>query len=358
MPIKKKRDEHEVHSAAPKVLSIAPMVDVTDRHFRRMCRILTRHTLLYTEMITAQAIINGNRDRLLGFSDLERPIAIQIAGSDENEIAEACKLVEGYGFDEINLNVGCPSPKVSEYMMGASLMAYPEKVSEISESMRKSCSMPISIKHRLGIDGKGVIPEKDRPERDRYDDLKHFVDTVSQHGPRKFIVHARIAVLKGLNPHKNRKVPELRYEQVYRLKKDFPDLHIEINGGVNRLDDIKDHLDNVDGVMLGRVAYENPMILSFLDSMIEGSGPESSVSRRDVIGEMIGYAKKIEKEGLRSTSILKHMYGIFHGKRGSRRWKQIITPPYSADKASEILEAAIDEMDDHILDEKLNPEDF
>ncbi|MFP4118280.1 MAG: tRNA dihydrouridine(20/20a) synthase DusA [Candidatus Woesearchaeota archaeon] len=339
-------------------LSIAPMVDITDKHFRRMCRFLTRKTLIYTEMIAAPAIINGNREKLLRYHEIEAPIAVQVAGSDKKEIGEACRIIERYGFEEVNLNAGCPSLRVSEYDMGASLMAYPDKVADISEAMLKNCTGPVTIKHRLGIDGRGLIPDEHRPLRDSYEDLKEFVETVKRKGVNKFIIHARIAILKGLNPGKNRSIPELDYDKVYRLKEEFPDLHIEMNGGIRTLESIKQHLQKVDSVMLARVAYENPMILAFLDDIIDCKKPETTMTRRRLIEHMIDYSRELEDNNERSIPILKHMYGLFHGKRGSRKWRQSIMPPYNTTKASGILMEAMQVIENEILDEVPDAKDF
>ncbi len=344
-------------------ISIAPMVDVTDKHFRRMCRFLTSKTLLYTEMIAAPAIVNGDHEKLLEFWDLERPLAVQIAGSDEDEICKATSILEKYGFDEINLNVGCPSPKVSEYSMGASLMAYPDKVASIAGSMLKISTRPVSIKHRLGIDGKGVIPTSNIRADGSYDGLKEFIKDVSRSGVKKFIIHSRIAVLKGLDPAKNRSIPPLEHDKVHRIKREFPELHIGINGGIRSLDEISHHLEAVDSVMIGRVAYENPMMLCFLDDLIDGknitqSTDDDKPTRRELIEYMMRYARELETKGERSLPVLKHMYGIFHGKKGSRIWKQMITPPYDETEASLVMKKALAAMDDGLLDERPSPYDF
>ena len=321
------------------MISIAPMVDVTDRHFRYMCRLLTKRALLYTEMITAPAIIRGNRSSLLSFDKFEKPLAIQIAGSNPDEMLKAVKIIEEWDFDEINLNVGCPSPKVSEYDMGLSLMRKPELVAELASAMKSATKKKISIKHRLGV----VDNMKDIDTKKIYSDLRRFISVVSNAGVKKFTIHARIGVL-NLDTKKNRSVPEIDYNEVYRIKEEFPNLEIEINGGIKSVNDIKTHVDKVDGVMLGRIAYENPMFLARLDSLIEyGEFDEGnfdeSLARRKVITGMIEYIKTQESLGFDCYNILKHLHSIYSGESGSKKWKQLISAPWDKKKtASQILE--------------------
>jgi tRNA-dihydrouridine synthase A len=272
------------------------MVDVTDRHFRYFCRLLTKKSMLYTEMITSSAIIHGDRKKLLDFDPIEKPIALQIAGCDKREIAEAVKIAEDWDYDEINLNVGCPSDRVSGNQMGAALMAYPELVAEIIQAMKRETKKPVTVKHRIGIDGTNVLPSSlPRVVLDIYEDLEHFVKVLSQAGVKHFIIHARIAILEGLSPKENREIPPLRYEDVYQIKKSFPELFIEINGGIRTIEAIKEHLKYVDGVMLGRVAYENPFILTEVDQFTE-EGEINSISRREVIEKLIEYVARFGKD--------------------------------------------------------------
>ena len=242
------------------IISVAPMVDKTDRHFRNFVRMINKDVLLYTEMITAQAIINGDLEYLLGFEKEQNPIVLQIAATNKEEARKAVEIAEQYNYDEINLNIGCPSDRVSGNAMGAYLMAYPEMVAEMVLEMKKVTKKPISIKHRIGIDGKNVLPEDyERVLIDKYEDMLKFVEINEKVGVNKFVVHARIAVLAGLNPKENREIPPLRYEDVYRLKQEKPNLHIEINGGIKTIDQIDEHLKYVDSVMMGREIYDNPM---------------------------------------------------------------------------------------------------
>ena len=225
------------------VISVAPMVDKTDRHFRNFVRMINKDVQLYTEMITAQAIINGDLEYLLGFEEIQHPIVLQIAATNPKEAFEAVKRAEEYNYDEINLNVGCPSDRVSGNMMGAYLMAFPELVGDIVTAMKKATKKPISIKHRIGIDGKKVLPDSfERTIIDKYEDMLNFVNVTEKAGVNKFIVHSRIAILAGLDPKQNREIPPLRHEEVYRLKKEKPNLHIEINGGIKTIEQIDEHL--------------------------------------------------------------------------------------------------------------------
>ena len=230
------------------------MMDRTDRHFRYFIRQITKHTLLYTEMISTAAIQNGNKSKLLDFSSEEKPLSLQLGGNDPYILADCAVIAEDWGYDEVNLNVGCPSNRVQDGRFGACLMAEPELIAKSVEKMQKLVNIPITVKHRIGID-----------EHDHYDNLKYFVRIVSEAGCERFTVHARKAWLKGLSPKENRNIPPLRYEDVYRLKKDFPHLTIEINGGIISLEQVNEHLQFVDSVMLGRVAYDNPYLLATVD---------------------------------------------------------------------------------------------
>ncbi|MDX1387987.1 MAG: tRNA dihydrouridine(20/20a) synthase DusA, partial [Acidobacteriota bacterium] len=235
-------------------LSVAPMMDRTDRHYRRFVREITRRTLLYTEMITTGAVLQGDRDFLLGFSPEERPLALQLGGDDPEALSECARIAEDRGYDEVNLNVGCPSDRVRQGRFGACLMAEPERVADAVAAMREATSVPVTVKHRIGID-----------DLDRYEDMALFVRTVAGAGCDRFSVHARKAVLGGLSPKANRTVPPLRYEDVHRLKREHPGLRIEINGGIASLEEVRRQLEFVDGVMIGRAAYDDPFLLSTVD---------------------------------------------------------------------------------------------
>lgn len=279
-----------------KRISIAPMVDITDRHFRYFCRLLTKESLLYTEMITSKAIIHGDRNKLLDFDPFEKPVVLQIAGCDEKEVAEAVKIAEDWDYDEINLNVGCPSDRVSGNQMGASLMVYPELVAEMIQAMKRETKKPITIKHRIGIDGTNVLPDSlPRIVLDQYEDMEYFIKNISGSGADHFIIHARIAILEGLSPKENRDIPPLRYDEIYDLKKNFPELFIEINGGIRTIESIKEHLHHVDGVMLGRIAYEDPFMLTEVDQFYKG-GIVNNISRREIIERLVDYVGGMGKD--------------------------------------------------------------
>ncbi len=242
-----------------RAVSVAPMMDRTDRHFRYFMRQITRRTLLYTEMVTMNAILHGDRESLLGYSEEEHPIALQLGGDDPGKLAECAKIAEDWGYDEVNLNVGCPSDRVQKGRFGACLMAYPDVVARSVEAMREACGLAVTVKHRIGVD-----------DLDQYEDMKRFVETVARAGCDRFSVHARKAWLQGLSPKENREVPPLRYEDVYRLKDEFRDLKIEINGGIKTLAETKTHLERVDAVMIGRAAYDNPYVFAEVDREIFG----------------------------------------------------------------------------------------
>ena len=306
-------------------ISIAPMVDRTDRNFRNFVRMINKDVLLYTEMITAQAILNGDLDYILGFDEVEHPIVLQIAATNPEEAYKAVKIAEKYNYDEINLNVGCPSDRVSGNMMGAYLMAFPKEVANIVKAMKEATNKPISIKHRIGIDGKNILPVSfGRILLDKYEDMVNFINTTKEIGVNKYIIHARIAILAGLDPKQNRSIPPLRYDEVYRVKKEYPELHIEINGGIKSVKEIDEHLKYVDSVMLGREIYDNPMILTKFGKYY---GKEINITRKEIIEKMIHYVENMEKQQLRPHLFLMHTHGLFHNIRGSKAWKRAINEP-------------------------------
>lgn len=306
-------------------ISIAPMVDRTDRNFRNFVRMINKDVLLYTEMITAQAILNGDLDYILGFDEVEHPIVLQIAATNPEEAYRAVKIAEKYNYDEINLNVGCPSDRVSGNMMGAYLMAFPKEVANIVKAMKEATGKPISIKHRIGIDGKNILPASfERTLLDKYEDMVNFINTTKEIGVNKYIIHARIAILAGLDPKQNRSIPPLRYDEVYRVKKEYPELHIEINGGIKTVKEIDEHLKYVDSVMLGREIYDNPMILTEFGKYY---GKDINITRKEIIEKMIYYVENMERQQLRPHLFLMHTHGLFHNIRGSKAWKRAINEP-------------------------------
>lgn len=290
------------------------MMDRTDRHFRYFIRQITRRTLLYTEMITSAAILHGDRDHLLGFSPEEKPLALQIGGDQPQELAECARIAEAMGYDEINLNVGCPSDRVQNGNFGACLMLQPQRVAACVEAMLKATNLPISIKHRIGVD-----------ECDRYEDLTNFVQTVSEAGCQRFTVHARKAWLQGLSPKENREIPPLRYPDVYRLKQDFPQLAIEINGGITTLEQAQNHLRSVDAVMIGRAAYDQPYLFSTADATFyQETTP--LLSRHQIAAAMLPYIDYwVINKGLKLNKITRHLLQLFAGQPGSRNWRRILT---------------------------------
>lgn len=289
------------------------MMDRTDRHFRYFMRLISKHTLLYTEMITTGAVIYGDRSKILGFDPAEKPLAIQLGGDDPQQLAECARIAEDWGYDEINLNVGCPSPRVQEGNFGACLMLNPSLVAKAVETMSQAVSIPVTVKHRIGVD-----------ERDRYEDLTQFVETVAGAGCQRFSIHARKAWLKGLSPKENRHIPPLRYDLVYRLKQEFPLLWIEINGGITTFPAIEEQLQLVDAVMIGRAAYEQPYLLARVDRDIYGDSTPPP-TRREIITQMLPYIQNWVDSGFKLHSISRHLLHLFNGEPGSKAWKRYIS---------------------------------
>ncbi len=290
---------------------IAPMMDWTDKSCRYFHRLLTKNALLYTEMVTTGALIHGDHQRFLSFNDEEHPLALQLGGSNFRELALCAKMAEDYGYDEVNLNIGCPSDRVQNGRFGACLMLEPELVAECVDAMQRAVSVPITVKTRIGVD-----------DRDSYEELIKFVDKVAQTGCGTFIVHARKAWLSGLSPKQNREVPPLRYDTVYQLKKDFPHLKIVINGGITSLLQAEEALKYVDGVMVGREAYQNPYFLSQVDNLIFKCD-ELPKSRYEVVESLMPYIEKqLVNNEVRLNSITRHILGIFNGEPGARGWRR------------------------------------
>jgi tRNA-dihydrouridine synthase A len=294
-------------------LSIAPMMDRTDRHCRYFLRQISHHTLLYTEMVTSMAILNGDKPKLLGFDKSEHPISLQVGGDNPQDLAKCAQIAAEFGYDEINLNVGCPSSRVQNGNFGACLMLQPERVAECIAEMRAATKLPVTVKQRIGVD-----------EVDSYEDLVNFVSIVSQTGCNRFTIHARKAWLQGLSPKENREVPPLRYDDVHRLKRDFPHLWIEINGGFTSLEQTQAQYQFVDAVMIGRAAYDNPYLLALVDTEIYGDDTPPP-SRHDIVTAMLPYIDEWTNKGWKLNSITRHMLQLFHGQPGSRIWKRLIT---------------------------------
>ena len=296
-------------------LSVAPMMDWTDRHCRFFLRQLTRHALLYTEMIAAPALLHGDAERLLAHSPGERPVALQLGGDDPGELAACARMGAEAGYAEIDLNVGCPSDRVQQRRIGACLMRSPEAVAEAVAAMQAAVHVPVTVKHRLGVD-----------ELDRYEDVARFVAIVAAAGCRRFVVHARKAWLAGLSPKQNREIPPLRPAEVHRLKRDFPALAIEINGGIGSLDEVERHLaDGLDGVMLGRAAYHDPYLLAAADRRIFGDPTAATPSREEVVERLLPYVEGELAAGTPLPCMTRHLLGLFHGQPGGRRWRRVLS---------------------------------
>jgi tRNA-dihydrouridine synthase A len=294
-------------------LSVAPMMEWTDRHCRYFLRLISRHVLLYTEMVTTGAVLHGDRRRLLAFDPAEHPVAAQLGGSEAGALAESARICEDWGYDEVNLNVGCPSDRVQSGRFGACLMAEPELVARLVAAMRRAVGIPVTVKSRIAID-----------EMEEWPTLERFVRLVSAEGCAHFTVHARKAWLKGLSPKENRDVPPLRYDLVHRLKAEFPHLHVTINGGIRSLDEACGQLSHVDGVMIGRAAYENPYLLAGADRRLFGSDALAP-DRHEVVEAMLPYAEARLREGAPLSAISRHMLGLFQGLPGARAWRRHIS---------------------------------
>ncbi len=296
-----------------RTISIAPMLDWTDRHDRYFLRLISSKALLYTEMVTTGAILHGDETRHLKFDPAEQPVALQLGGSNPTDLAKCTKIADGYGYQEVNLNVGCPSDRVQNGRFGACLMAEPETVANCVRAMKEVTDLPVTVKNRIGID-----------DLDSYDHLVNFIGTVKEAGCETFIIHARKAWLTGLSPKENRTVPPLDYPRVYQLKKDFPELEIIINGGIQTLDEIDEHLTHVDGVMIGREAYQNPYFLAQIDGRYYGVSDDTP-ERKQIVDEMLPYIEREMEKGVPLKSITRHMLGLFQSLPGARAWRRHIS---------------------------------
>jgi len=295
-----------------RLISVAPMMDCTDRHDRYFLRLISKNIKLYTEMIVAKAIIRGDRDFLLKFNYLEKPLALQVGGSDPKELAKATKIAEDYGYDEINLNLGCPSKKVQKNKFGACLMKEPNLVGECVNEMKNVSNLPVTVKTRIGFD-----------DCESYEYLKKFLTIIKNAGATTFVIHARKAILTKLTPKQNLNIPPLNYNFVYNIKKDFPNDVIILNGGIDTIDKIKTHLKEVDGVMIGRIAYHSPYFLAEIEKEIFNN--KNILTRAEVMERMIPYIKEETKKGTRLNQIMRHTIGLFHGQKGSADWKRYLS---------------------------------
>jgi len=295
-----------------KTVSVAPMMDCTDRHDRFFLRLISKNVMLYSEMIATKSAIHGDRKKILSFSSEEKPLALQVGGSDAKELSEVAKIAEDMGYDEININLGCPSKKVQKNMFGACLMKEPDLVSECINAMINSCNIPVTAKTRIGFD-----------DTEDFNYLNKFILKLKESGCKKFILHARKAILKGLSPKQNLNIPKLNYEMVYKIKKENKDLEIIINGGISKTDEIKNHLELCDGVMIGRAIYQNPYFLVDIEKEI--FKVTNNPSREEVAEKLLQYLEKEVKLGTKVNHIMRHTVGLYHGQVGSKNWKRYLS---------------------------------
>ena len=317
-------------------VSVAPMMDCTDRHERYFLRLISKNVLLYTEMIVSEAIDRGDKEKLLSFNLDEKPVALQLGGSSPKLLAKASKIGEEFGYDEINLNLGCPSKKVQKNKFGACLIKEPTLVAECLNEMQASTKLPVTVKTRIGYD-----------DVEDYENLYNFINLLKSTGVKTFIIHARKAVLGKFTPKQNLNIPPLKYEMVYKIKKDFKDLEIIINGGITTTNEVKDHLKKTDGVMIGRSIYHSPYMLANIEKEIFDNN--DVLSREEVIKNLIPYVKNEVKKGTRLNQIMRHTLGLFHGKTGSSFWKRYLSENMC------VRDADVKKID-HIMDKvKLAP---
>ncbi len=293
-------------------VSVAPMMDCTDKHERYFLRLISKNVLLYTEMIVSEAIDRGDKQRLLSFNIEEKPVALQLGGSSPKLLSNAAKIGEEFGYDEINLNLGCPSKKVQKNKFGACLIKEPNLVADCLNEMQAKTKLPVTVKTRIGYD-----------QVDDYEHLYNFINKLKLTGVKTFIIHARKAILGKFTPKQNLNIPPLKYEMVYKLKEDFKDLEIIINGGINTTDQIKSHLQQTDGVMLGRSVYHSPYLLAEIEKEIFNN--ENYPSRQEVVEKIIDYLKKEVNKGTRVNQVMRHTLGLFHGQTGSSYWKRYLS---------------------------------
>ena len=293
-------------------ISVAPMMDCTDRHDRYFLRLISKNVMLYSEMVATKSAIHGDRKRILGFREEEKPVALQVGGSDKNELAEVAKLAEQFGYDEININLGCPSKKVQKNSFGACLMKEPDLVAECINNMVNSCKIPVTAKTRIGVD-----------EIEDFEYLNNFINKIKQSGCKTVILHARKALLKGLTPKQNLNIPKLNYQMVYEIKKANPELEIIINGGISQTEEIKKHLEHCDGVMIGRAIYQNPYFLTDIEKEIFNTNEVPS--REQIAKQIISYLEEEVKLGTKVNHVMRHTVGLYHGQPGSKDWKRYLS---------------------------------
>jgi tRNA-dihydrouridine synthase A len=312
-------------------VSVAPMMDWTDRHCRYLHRLLSPHALLYTEMITTGAILHGDKERFLMFDEFEKPVALQLGGSKPSEMAQCAEFAQQFGYQEVNINVGCPSDRVQNGRIGACLMSEPQLVAQCVSEMKEKVDIPVTVKTRIGID-----------DFDSEEFLLDFVDTVANAGCDTFIIHARKAILKGLSPKENRSVPPLNYDRAYLIKREFPDLSVVVNGGIKTLDDIQQHWNKLDGVMIGREAYHNPFFLAEIEQQLF---EQAALDRVDVLDKFILYVERQLTLGVSLQNMTRHILGLFAGQAGGKHWRRYLSENARHKNAGpEVLLAALQEM--------------
>jgi len=295
-----------------RTVSMAPMMDCTDRHDRYFLRLISKHIFLYSEMIATGAILNGDKKKILEFNEFEKPVALQLGGSNKKELSECCKIVEDFGYDEINLNLGCPSKKVQKNKFGACLIKEPDLVVDCLSEMVKSTKLPVTAKTRIGYD-----------DVEDFDYLNTFIEKIKNTGVKTIILHARKAILKGLSPKENLKIPKLNYKMVYDIKKANPDIEIIINGAITNTEQVKSHLEKVDGVMIGRAIYQSPYFLADIEKDIFKNN--NILTREQIVEKLVEYVDTEVNKGTRVNQIMRHTVGLYHGQRGAGKWKRYLS---------------------------------
>ena len=295
-----------------RTVSVAPMMDCTDRHDRYFLRLISKNVLLYTEMVSTGAALNGDREKILGFNNFEKPLALQVGGSNKNDLAEVAKIAEDMGYDEININLGCPSKKVQKNQFGACLIKEPDLVAECIDAMVNACKIPVTAKTRIGYD-----------DVEEFDYLNSFINKMSNAGCKTIILHARRAILKGLSPKENLNIPKLNYPMVNQIKQENPNLEIVINGGITECSEIKEHLSHVDGVMIGRKIYQSPYFLADVEREIFNNS--DILTRAQIVEEIVKYVSDEVQKGTRVNQIMRHTVGLYHGQKGSTEWKRYLS---------------------------------
>ena len=302
----------EMTKSINRKIAVAPMMDCTDRHDRYFLRLISKNVMLYSEMVATKSAIHGDRKKILGFRAEEKPVALQVGGSEKKDLSEVAKIAEDFGYDEININLGCPSKKVQKNSFGACLMKEPDLVAECIFEMIKSCKIPVTAKTRIGFD-----------DVENFEYLNNFVNKIKSTGCKTIILHARKAILKGLTPKQNLNIPKLNYEMVYQIKKENPELEVIINGGVTKIDEIKNHLNKCDGVMIGRAIYQNPYFLTEIEKNIFNNS--QILTRETIAKQILEYLEEEVKLGTKVNHVMRHTVGLYHGQPGSKNWKRYLS---------------------------------